>query len=167
VTTPVFLPPGEMHCSAESTVVSTILGSCVAVCLWDKHLNLGGMNHFILPRRGASPPSLRYGDIAVTSLLRELERLGGKPSDIRAKVFGGAAVLPFGSREETVGTQNVGVALEALRNHGIPVLARRTGGQRGLFLRFHTAIGRVMVRELASSASNGGHDEVPAIVMRG
>jgi chemotaxis protein CheD len=156
-----------MHCTAESTVVSTILGSCVAVCLWDKRQKLGGMNHFILPRSGSAPPSLRYGDVAVASLLRELERLGTRPEDIRAKLFGGAAVLPFGSQAETVGTQNVSVALEALRCHGIPVLARRTGGQRGLYLRFHTAFGRVMVRELA--ASSGGRDvaAAAAVVMRG
>jgi chemotaxis protein CheD len=165
VTVPVFLAPGTMHCTAESAVVSTILGSCVAVCLWDKHRKLGGMNHFILPRRGTASSSLRYGDVAVTSLLRELERLGSQSADIRAKLFGGAAVLPFGARAETVGSQNVRVALEVLRSHGIPVLARRTGGQRGLYLRFHTAIGRVMVRELAGSA-DGSRPSAPAATIR-
>ena len=151
MTTPIFLPPGAICCPAEPAVVSTILGSCVAVCLWDGRRQLGGMNHFLLPRCGQSQPSPRYGDVAVSRLLAALERLGCRPADLRAKLFGGAAVLPYGSHADTVGTQNVTVALEELHRHGIPVLARRTGGERGLFLRFHTEFGRVMVRELAGA----------------
>lgn len=163
---PVFLSPGEVHCSGDEAVVSTILGSCVAVCLWDKHKRLGGMNHFLLPRHGISPPTTRYGDVAFASLLAEIQRMGAKLGDVRAKLFGGAAVLPFGNHAETVGTQNVAVALEALRQHQIPLLARRTGGQRGLFIRFHTAIGRVMVRELASSTPVDA-GAAAAIIIRG
>lgn len=152
MTIPIFLPPGAICCPAEPAVVSTILGSCVAVCLWDKQRRIGGMNHFLLPCCGSSPPSPRYGDVAFVRLLAAMERLGCQPADLRAKVFGGTAVLPFGSQADTVGTQNVSVALEVLRLHGIPVLARRTGGQRGMFLRFHTAIGRVLVRQLAGAS---------------
>ncbi len=143
MTTPIFLAPGTICCAAEPSVVTTILGSCVAVCLFDRHRRIGGMNHFLLPRCGPSPPTARYGDVAFARLLAAMERLGSRPVDLRAKVFGGAAVLPFGARADTVGTQNVAVALEALLIHGIPVMARRTGGLRGLFLRFHTANGRV------------------------
>ena len=156
MTTPIFLAPGTICCAAEPSVVTTILGSCVAVCLFDRHRRIGGMNHFLLPRCGPSPPTARYGDVAFARLLAAMERLGSRPVDLRAKVFGGAAVLPFGARADTVGTQNVAVALEALLIHGIPVMARRTGGLRGLFLRFHTANGRVMVRELRDGNSRAG-----------
>ncbi len=152
MTKPIFLPPGAICCPAEPAVVTTILGSCVAVCLWDKRQRIGGMNHFLLPRCGSSPPTPRYGDVAFVRLLAAMERLGCEPVNLRAKVFGGAAVLPFGSQADTVGAQNVSVALEVLRLHGIPLLARRTGGQRGMFLRFHTALGRVMVRPLAGAS---------------
>jgi chemotaxis protein CheD len=160
---PIFLLPGTICCPAEASVVTTILGSCVAVCLWDKHRCVGGMNHFLLPRCRDGAPSARYGDIAFAHLLAAMERLGCKPANLRAKVFGGAAVLPFGLHSETVGAHNVSVALDALRLHGIPILARRTGGQRGLFLRFHTELGRVMVRELsgAPGAESGLHTQRP------
>jgi chemotaxis protein CheD len=148
---PIFLLPGTICCPAEASVVTTILGSCVAVCLWDRHRRIGGMNHFLLPRCRDGQPSARYGDIAFAHLLAAMERLGCKPANLRAKVFGGAAVLPFGLHSETVGAHNISVALDALRLHGIPILARRTGGQRGLFLRFHTELGRVMVRELSGA----------------
>ncbi len=149
---PIFLPPGAICCPAEGAVISTILGSCVAVCLWDKQQRVGGMNHFLLPRCGSAAPSPRYGDVAFSQLLALMQQLGCQTANLRAKVFGGAAVLPFGSNCDTVGTQNVSVALEVLRMCGIPVIARRTGGQRGLFLRFHTMVGRVMVRELAAAS---------------
>jgi chemotaxis protein CheD len=148
---PIFLLPGTICCPAEASVVTTILGSCVAVCLWDKNRRIGGMNHFLLPRCRDATPSARYGDIAFAHLLAAMERLGCKPANLRAKVFGGAAVLPFGLHSETVGAHNVNVAVDALRLHGIPIIARRTGGQRGLFLRFHTEFGRVMVRELSGA----------------
>ncbi|HET8995272.1 MAG TPA: chemotaxis protein CheD [Acetobacteraceae bacterium] len=138
-------------------MISTVLGSCVAVCLWDKVLYAGGMNHFLLPLCKGGPPSPRYGDIAVAMLLENMAALGCRMDNLRAKVFGGAAVLPFGA-QETVGTQNLAIALAVLQQHGVPVVARRTGGQRGLFLRFHTTAGRVMVRELAAQA--GSEQEV-------
>jgi chemotaxis protein CheD len=166
VTEPVFLSPGEMRCRTDAAVVSTILGSCVAVCLWDKQRRFGGINHYLLPRRGVAPPSLRYGDVALFRLSREMESLGCREADLRAKVFGGAAVLPYGSRAETVGAQNVSVALETLRYLGIPVLARRTGGERGLFIRFNTGTGRVLVRELAASARSSAN-ALAAILARG
>jgi len=113
VTTPIFLPPGAICCPAEPAVVSTILGSCVAVCLWDGRRQLGGMNHFLLPRCGQSQPSPRYGDVAVSRLLAALERLGCRPADLRAKLFGGAAVLPYGSHADTWARR---MSLSLLRN---------------------------------------------------
>ena len=153
MTTPIFLSPGSFCCPAEPAVVTTILGSCVAVCLFDRRLHIGGMNHFLLPRCGSAPASPRYGDVAFTRLLAAMGNLGCKPADMRAKVFGGANVLPFDSEADTVGAKNVSIALEVLHQHGIPLLARRTGGQRGLFLRFHTGAGRVLLRELAPGNS--------------
>src|SRR4051812_50175375 len=65
----VYLLPGELHASAEQTQVTTILGSCVSVCLWDQKLRIGGMNHFLLPMwregggrsKGFCGPALRAG----------------------------------------------------------------------------------------------------------
>ncbi len=153
---PVFLSPGAIHVAHEPTVISTVLGSCVAVCLWDRRRAAGGMNHFLLPRCLGGSPSPRYGDIAIDALVDGMAALGCRIPDLRAKVFGGAAVLPFGAHADTVGAQNVGVALAMLRQRGIPVIARRTGGLRGLLIRFHTVPGGVMVRELAPGPGSQG-----------
>ncbi len=144
----VFLEPGSLYCSAEPAVVRTVLGSCVAICLVDRHGRAGGMNHYVLPDSPDGQPSLRYGDVAIEELIQRMNRLGCKTGDLRAKVFGGAAVLPFGQAEDTVGTKNVAIAVEWLRSRSIPVVARRTGGEHGLLIRLYTTTGRVMVRPI-------------------
>jgi chemotaxis protein CheD len=150
----VFLSPGTLHCAVAPSRVTTILGSCVAVCLWDNRERLGGMNHFVLPhRRGDDASSLRFGDVAILTLVEQMLRLGCRVASLRAKLFGGAAVLPFAAGGDPVGAQNVRLAVEKLRDHGIPVIARHTGGTSGLLIRLFTESGDVMVRRVAAGAS--------------
>jgi chemotaxis protein CheD len=139
------LMQGDIQCSSDAKILMTVLGSCVAVCLWDKLRGIGGMNHFVLPyaRRGES--NSRYGDVAIDELLSGLLRLGCRTADLQAKVFGGAAVLPFGGGQ-TVGSNNVQYALDRLQRDRIKITARRTGGILGLQVRFHTRTGDAFVR---------------------
>ncbi|MBF0095500.1 MAG: chemotaxis protein CheD, partial [Alphaproteobacteria bacterium] len=111
----VHLFPGEMICFPEPRLITTILGSCVAVCLWDKSLRFGGMNHFLLPSwEHQGEPSLRYGNVAVEALVREMLDLGSRMEDLRAKVFGGANVLPTSGDNPTIGTRNIEMAIREL-----------------------------------------------------
>ena len=147
----VFLTPGTLYCSARPAVITTVLGSCVAVCLVDRQHRAAAMNHFVLPNNPSGEDSLRYGDVALDRLLDRMGRLGCDLRDLRAKVFGGAAVLPFGDTGDTVGTRNVQIAIDWLRSHGIPVVARRTGGKNGLLVRFDAGSGRVLVRRISAA----------------
>lgn len=139
--------PGEFYCTAELAILSTVLGSCVAVCLWDPGRKLGGMNHFVLPRAPEGLVSARYGDVAMACLRDGLTRLGARMDKLQAKVFGGADVLAFGSHR-SVGAANVSLALECLHVCRIPVTAQRTGGKRGRMIKFHTGTGEVLVRAI-------------------
>jgi chemotaxis protein CheD len=150
----IFLQSGTLYCGSEPTVASTVLGSCVAVCLIDR-LNRGcGINHFVLPHSPNGELSLRYGDVAIERLADKMLRLGCDLSDLRAKLFGGAAVLPFAPGEDSVGTKNVKIAQEWLREHRIPIIAQRTGGKNGLLIRLFTATGRVLVRKVVSTKTS-------------
>jgi chemotaxis protein CheD len=148
----VYLLPGEVVAvGGESPrTLTTILGSCVSVCLWDRRGRGGGMNHFLLPRRAADVPrSGRYGDSAVPLLVSRLLAHGAMRSDLRAKVFGGAHVLaggPVGGR--TLGGDNVEVALAALREEGVQVVSEDVGGTRGRKLAFNTVDGTALVWRL-------------------
>jgi chemotaxis protein CheD len=141
----VFLMPGELYCATEPTVVTTVLGSCVAVCLIDRKAGLGGINHFLLPRGGASP---RYGVFAIDHLIGECRNLGVRHATLEAKVFGGAAVLQPSASDFNVGLQNIDVALARLEHHRIPIVASRIGGTTGLAIRLFTGTGRVLVKRI-------------------
>ena len=148
----VYLLPGELVVvggDAPRTLM-TILGSCVSVCLWDRRGRGGGMNHFLLPRRGpALPRSARYGDAAVGMLVSKLLGLGAARADLRAKVFGGAHVLAGAPTDgRTLGGDNVEVALAALREEGVPMVSEVVGGTRGRKLAFNTIDGTALVWRL-------------------
>jgi chemotaxis protein CheD len=145
---------GDVHCSSTPKILATVLGSCVAVCLWDKVRGAGGMNHFVLPVDRYGENSSRYGDVAIDELEAGLLRLGCRLTDLRAKVFGGAAVLPFGGGE-TVGSNNVQLALDRLRRDHIRVVAQRTGGVLGQQVRFHTGTGDAFVRFIPAGIRGG------------
>jgi chemotaxis receptor (MCP) glutamine deamidase CheD len=125
----VSLMQGDICFSAEPKILVTVLGSCVAVCLWDKVRGIGGMNHFVLPSDPNGEKSTRYGDVSIDELEAGLLRLGCRMADLQAKVFGGAAVLPFGGGQ-TVGSNNVQLALDrsgSRRNARAVRLASRSG----------------------------------------
>jgi len=136
----VYLLPGELHASAEPYQIKTILGSCVSICLWDKRRGAGGMNHFLLPAsREGEPASQRFADVATRVLLERLRALGCRPPNLRAKVFGGAAIFQTRSRYiNSLGAQNVAAALWLMKEAGIPVIAQETGGAQGRKIIFNT-----------------------------
>lgn len=145
----VYLHPGQMAAAANRCVVSTILGSCVAVSLHDPQLGIGGINHFLLPHAPKGEASPRYGDVALPRLLLALLRLGANRDRLVAKVVGGACVLEvFRDRSAHLGQQNADVALELLHALDIPVVFQQTGGQRGRRVVFHPHSGDLLVRSL-------------------
>lgn len=132
-----FLAVGEVACPAAPHWVTTVLGSCVSLCLWDPVRGRGGINHTALPRGGTTG---RYGEVANDLLLQAMLDGGSHRPHLRAKLFGGASA--FGD----VGAQNIAAGLDALHRHGIPLLARRTGGHRGMLLHFRTDTAEVRLR---------------------
>ena len=146
----VYLHPGQLAVSARPQVLSTILGSCVGVCLFDHERGVGGMNHFLLPSSQGQPiPSPRYGDEAMRQLLAQVLVAGGRQRHLAARVFGGACVLQaFSASNGHLGERNVATALDFLEEAGIPVVECTTGGRRGRKLLFHTGTGQAYVKEI-------------------
>jgi len=143
----VYLYPGELTASREPSEVSTVVGSCVSVFLWDARLKQGGMNHFLLPRQPrGDEPSARFGVPAIEKLIEKLAALGSDPAELVAKVFGGAQVLGPPRNERHLGLQNVEVAYETLRALRLPVLAADVGGNRGRRVVAHTEDGSAWVK---------------------
>lgn len=142
----VYLHPGHLYFGSEPVLLSTVLGSCVSVCLFDEWQTAAGVNHFILPERAARLESPRFGDDANEMLFDRLSSLGVPTSRLRAKVFGGASMA--GVREGDLASRNVEVALDFLRRRGIPLTGQDTGGARGRKLIVDTGNGSAWVRLL-------------------
>lgn len=141
----VYVYPGQLFAASHAALVTTVLGSCIAVCLWDPVARVGGMNHFLLPS-GKGP---RYGSDAMPALIDEMVARGAFVARTVAKVFGGACVIDsFTGPRKAIGTQNAEAALQFLADASIPVRVSQTGGRRGRKLLFHTGTGQAYVKEI-------------------
>ncbi len=130
-----FLLPGTIFASQEESEITTILGSCVAVCLWDPITKVGGMNHYLLPLwNGEGLPTPKYGNVAIPKLLQKMKELGANMSTLQAKVFGGAAVLEVVTQRSSilnVGQRNIEIAFEELEKSKIKIVNYDVGGELG------------------------------------
>ncbi|WP_299551174.1 chemotaxis protein CheD [uncultured Tateyamaria sp.] len=146
--------------SAPDIVISTLLGSCVACCLWDSVVHVGGMNHMLLATSGSGDTrSALSGINAMEVLINDLIKLGAVRSRMRAKVFGGAQMM---SGFSDIGAKNATFTLSYLAQEGIPVMTQSLGGYRARNLRFWPGTGRAMlkvtdttVRDIAVAAPGG------------
>ncbi|MEP6999100.1 MAG: chemotaxis protein CheD [bacterium] len=146
----VYLHPGDVYASARPTIVTTILGSCVSVCISDRASAIGGLNHYLLAdQRAGDTPSTRYGPTAIETLISHVVALGASRARLVAKLFGGANVLhAFQDGVHHIGAANVDVARALLAEHNIPICAEDVGGTRGRHLTFSVTDGTVSVRKL-------------------
>jgi len=142
------LLPGEYFASAEEMVISTVLGSCVAACLYDRVSGVFGMNHFMLPvGSGEAGMSMRYGAYAMEVLLNEMFKLGARRERLEAKVTGGAAVLPD-MKFLNVGERNAAFVVDYLNTEGITIVAADLEGKYARKIYLYGATGRVRIRQL-------------------
>jgi chemotaxis protein CheD len=146
-----FLHWGQIVVDTGGARLATIVGSCVAVCLWDATLRAGGMNHYLLPDAPRVKSQIdkpwSYGELALPQLLERLSALGSSPRALTAKVFGGAAITG-GDERGGPGARNAALARTWLAERGIAIAAEDLGGRRGRKLVFDTASGEVSVRAL-------------------
>lgn len=145
-----YLHPGQVFVSADAYAVTTILGSCVAVCIHDVALRIGGIAHYLLPYRVAHDDFLaRCGNVAIRNLIDGLLSLGSQKRNLRAKLFGGACVInAFRGKDTHLGIQNVELARKILSHQGIDIVAEDVGGLRARKLIFHLEDGTAWVKEL-------------------
>lgn len=142
---------GGFHASREPVVVETILGSCVAVCLYDPLERIGGMNHILLPGKADLKhfdSAARYGVNAMELLINAIMALGGSRARLVAKVFGGAHVLPAISMENGTGRKNAEFVVEFLQMQSINIISEDVGGHVARKVHFHTDSGDVFLKRI-------------------
>lgn len=145
--------PGEYYATQDSTLIVTVLGSCVSVCLRDPITRVAGMNHFLLPANkddvNFNSESARYGIYAMEVLVNHLMKLGAGKQRLEAKVFGGANILKQ-LRTNSVGEQNVSFIRDYLTTENIKVNAEDLLGEYPRKVYFFPLTGEVKVRKLKS-----------------
>lgn len=148
----VYLHAGQTCASRDPLLLSMILGSCVAVCLFDHQLSIGGATHFLLPewQHAEGQPSSRYGNVAIQVLIEQLKSLGCKTANLSAKIFGGACMFQSLRDAPHIGSRNAAIAAELLREFSLPVIAKDVGGERGRKIRMWTNTGEVVVELVGS-----------------
>ena len=149
--------PGAWVVASEKPL-STLLGSCVAVCLFDPQLRIGGLNHFMLPEMGRSKnsdvDSLLSGAYAMEALLNALLVKGAKKPRLQAKAFGGGTIIDTDAGSLSIGMRNANFAKDWLAREGIPLRSSDFLGpwsRKIIFLPFN---GEAFCKRLVTSMAN-------------
>lgn len=147
--------PGEFYVSNQSEVIATVLGSCISVCVRDPVLQIGGMNHFMLPQQGAHnsvswdgsqiSSETRYGNWAMEYLINELLKAGALKSRLEIKVFGGGQVL---TNMTDVGARNIHFIESYLANEGLSIVSKDVGGIHPRKVLYYSDTGKVLVKRI-------------------
>jgi chemotaxis receptor (MCP) glutamine deamidase CheD len=145
------LPIGAVHASSEPLLIKTLVGSCIAVCLFDPVRQVGGMNHFMLPLGTAHelhPDARRFGAQAMDCLIAAMMKAGAHRQRLIAKVFGGAHVLHLPESEIGIPQQNIAFIRAFLGEENITIASEDLGGFVPREVHCYTNTGHVFVRRI-------------------
>jgi len=142
--------PGEYFVSSDNLVIMTVLGSCIAACVWDSKVRVGGMNHFMLPEGDSSDASGRYGSYAMELLINEMLKGGARRENLQAKIFGGGQVM-HSFTTMNVGERNTQFVIDYLQTERIPIVSKDVLDIYPRKVCFFPTTGKAMVKRLAHS----------------
>ncbi len=148
--------PGECYVSGHGEIIATVLGSCIAACIRDKEIGVGGMNHFMLPlqnensqinRANLVNSELCYGNWAMEYLINTIIKMGGRRDRLEVKVFGGGKVLS-GMTNIDIGRRNVEFVLDFLDRDRLKVVAKDLGSDHPRKVLYFPDTGAVKLKRL-------------------
>ena len=149
--------PGAWLVDSEKPM-ATLLGSCVAVCLFDPLLKIGGINHFMLPemgrRKNGDVDSLLSGNFAMETLLNALLVKGAKKVRLQAKAFGGGTIIDTDGGSPSIGLRNANFAKEWLAREGIGLCSSDFLGPWSRKIIFLPGNGEAYCKRLVTNMAN-------------
>ncbi len=152
-----FIHAGEIFVGIKPTEITTVLGSCVAVCLFDRVERVGAMNHYLLPLwNGNGLQTPKFGNISIPRMIENMENIGCHLHNMEAKLFGGANIHDTQLESMMIGKKNVIIAKELLKQYHIPIVAEDTGGGVGRRILMHSDLGKVLLKYTESSKTTTG-----------
>lgn len=159
--------PGELYITKKSELITTILGSCISIVLFDEQNSIGGINHYMLPaappesKKNSVLPITRFGEYAIKTLIQEMINQGASLKNLKAKIFGGSNVLNFSSKKDErkkdvqkkdalIGEENINFARKFLKKIGIPIVSEDVGGVSSRKIFFDTTNYKVFLKRINS-----------------
>jgi chemotaxis protein CheD len=146
----------EMKVAANSEVLKTVVGSCIALCMWDNIKRVGGMVHIMYPQSNGNitEPRGKYADTAVEALLSAMFKRGCKKENITAICAGGASMFNYQNINNiTIGEKNYQIIKECLSKFNILLKTKEVGGTSGRRVVMNTSDGRVMITTLDNQST--------------
>ncbi len=145
--------PGDLLVLDSDEWITTVLGSCISVCIRDRKIKVGGINHFMLPETVNSDSdtlfmAARFGGVAMEQLINGIMSRGGRRENLDIKVFGGARIM-----HSDVGEQNIAFVKNYLSTEQLPVIAFDVGGCEARKIRYQPKTGKALVKYLPSVTS--------------
>jgi chemotaxis protein CheD len=160
----IMLGSGEYFVSKDGEILHTVLGSCIAVCIYDIKKKIGGMNHYMLPGMLHPDEILtsevgRYGMYAMELLIGEFIKYGTRRENLTAKIFGGGNVLKFRKSDGDITGSNIRFAKKFLELEGIPVQSEDSGGYSGRKILFFTDTAKVLLKRFDAEKNQKAFDK--------
>ncbi|MEJ6476034.1 chemoreceptor glutamine deamidase CheD [Pseudoalteromonas piscicida] len=149
--------PGEFYVSKQDELISTVLGSCIAACVYDEKLGIGGMNHFMLPGAKAlrevhaDDLNCRYGNWAMEYLINEVIKNGASRTNLKIKLFGGGKII---SSMTDIGDGNIRFAQAYVEEESLNLISQDVGGPWPRKVVFHPQSGKAQVKKLRTMHNN-------------
>lgn len=144
--------PGEYYVTKNNEMITTVLGSCISVCIYEPSIGMGGMNHFMLPSSNSIndsedllSDSFRYGDVAMERMINDLLRNGADKRKIIFKAFGGGQII---QQMTSIGDRNIRFLRKFMMLEGYKLSASDLGGIHPRKVNFFPQEGRVMMKKL-------------------
>ena len=140
----------DVKAGKNPTVFVTIgLGSCVGIALYDATSKIGALVHIMLPnsKKSGNPENkAKFADTAIPLAIEMIKKLGGDPSNLTAKIAGGANMFSFSSKTPTIGEKNVEAVNKTLKENKVRIVAEDTGGKIGRTMKFDLTTGKVIIK---------------------
>ncbi len=142
MTSNIHVKMGEYKVCTDKKVLKSLgLGSCVAICLFDRENEIGSLGHVMLPsNRDKSSP--KYANNLLDSMIESMKKEGYNRKKTVSKIFGGASLF---ESSIAIGDQNIESVRKELDKRNISIVAEDVGGKEGRSIWFHCWSGTVVV----------------------
>ncbi|VAW17803.1 Chemotaxis protein CheD, partial [hydrothermal vent metagenome] len=162
----VFLLPAEYHITKKPKLLATLLGSCVAICVYNKISKIAAMNHFVHAESNGEKTNIgRFGDLSCRHIIDSLLSVDGQRSNYEAKIFGGGAVVGHLGLGVGIGEKNIASGRQVLEEYGIPIIESDVGGSRGRKIYFDCNTQKVEVRMIGEEKKDFTKQDIKVLVV--